>query len=80
MRSPAFLAGKVTWKTIKGRRYGHWAFKEIDGRKREYYLGPEGPGITALETAHASGSPALQRTSAASVTPSTARTSPRRWP
>ena len=50
-RSPAFLTGKVGWKTIKGRRYGYWQFKEIDGRKREYYLGPEGPAVDAIERA-----------------------------
>ena len=42
-RSPAFVTGKVAWKTIKGARYAYWAFKELDGRKREYYLGPAGP-------------------------------------
>lgn len=51
MRSPASLTGKVAYKTIKGRRYAYWAFKEIDGRKREYYLGPEGPAIAAVEAA-----------------------------
>jgi hypothetical protein len=59
-RSPAFLSGKIAWKTIKGRRYGYWAFKEIDGRKREYYLGPEGPAIAAVEAARARGAPALE--------------------
>jgi hypothetical protein len=58
-RSPAFLTGKVAWKTIKGRRYGYWIFKEIDGRKREYYLGPESPAIAAIEAARERGSPAL---------------------
>ena len=47
-RSPAFLSGKIGWKTIKGKRYAYWAFKEIDGRKREYYLGPEGPAIAEV--------------------------------
>ncbi len=58
-RSPAFVTGKVAYKTIKGRRYGYWAFKEIDGRKREYYLGLEGPAIAAIEAARARGAPAL---------------------
>lgn len=58
-RSPAFLTGKVAYKTIKGSRYAYWAFKEIDGRKREYYLGPEGPVIAAIEAARARGAPAL---------------------
>lgn len=58
-RSPAFLTGKVAYKTVKGSRYAYWAFKEIDGRKREYYLGPEGPAIAAIEAARASGAPAL---------------------
>lgn len=58
-RSPAFLAGKIAYKTIKGRRYGYWAFKEIDGRKREYYLGPEGPAIAAIERARETGAPAV---------------------
>ena len=58
-RTPAALSGKVLWKTIKGRRYAYWAFKEIDGRKREYYLGPDGPAITAIEEARARGAPSL---------------------
>lgn len=58
-RSPAFVTGTVAWKTIKGARYAYWAFKELDGRKREYYLGPEGPAITAIERARAAGAPAL---------------------
>jgi hypothetical protein len=59
-RSPASLTGKVAYKTIKGRRYAYWAFKEIDGRKREYYLGPEGPAIAAIEAARAKGAPAFE--------------------
>ncbi len=58
-RSPAFLTGKIAWKSIKGRRYGYWAFKEIDGRKREYYLGPESPAIAAVEAARVRGAPVL---------------------
>lgn len=58
-RSPAFLSGKIAWKTIKNRRYAYWAFKEIDGRKREYYLGPESPAIAAIEMARERGAPAL---------------------
>lgn len=60
-RSPAFLTGKIAWKTIKGRRYAYWAFKEVDGRKREYYLGPEGPAVAALEAARERGAPALEQ-------------------
>lgn len=59
-RSPAFLTGKIAWKTIKGRRYGYWAFKEVDGRKREYYLGPDGPAIAAIEAAREKGAPQLE--------------------
>jgi hypothetical protein len=69
-RSPAFLTGKVGWKTIKGRRYGYWQFKEIDGRKREYYLGPEGPAVEAIERAREQGAPlidAVTRQAAAAV-------------
>jgi len=58
-RSPAFVTGKVAYKTIKGSRYAYWAFKELDGRKREYYLGPDGPAIRAIEAARARGAPAL---------------------
>jgi hypothetical protein len=58
-RSPAFLSGKVAWKTIKGSRYAYWAFKELDGRKREYYLGPAGPAIDAIERAREQGAPTL---------------------
>ena len=60
MRSPAFLTGKVGWKTIKHRRYAYWQFKEIDGNKREYYLGPEGPAIAAIEQARDKPAPALE--------------------
>ena len=58
-RSPASVTGKIAWKTVKGSRYAYWAFKEIDGRKREYYLGPDGPAIAAIERARAEGAPAL---------------------
>jgi hypothetical protein len=81
-RSPAFLTGKVAWKTIKGRRYGYWAFKEIDGRKREYYLGPEGPAIAAIEAARARGAPALEaiaRQAAASVAQGCVATPPKHF-
>ncbi len=60
MRSPAWVSGNVQWKTVKGRRYGYWAFKELDGRKREYYLGPEGPAIDAIENAAGKPVPALE--------------------
>ncbi|OOG57718.1 hypothetical protein B0E47_05640 [Rhodanobacter sp. B05] len=59
MRSPASLTGTVGWKTIKGRRYAYWQFKEIDGRKREYYLGPEGAAIEAIENARGKPAPAF---------------------
>lgn len=59
-RSPAFVTGKVAYKTVKGQRYAYWAFKEIDGRKREYYLGPEGPAIASIERAREQGVPALE--------------------
>lgn len=59
MRSPASLIGTVGWKTIKGRRYAYWQFKEIDGNKREYYLGPEGPAIDAIELARSKPAPAF---------------------
>lgn len=59
-RSPAFLTGKVGWKAIKGKRYAYWQFKEYDGRKREYYLGPEGSGIAAIEAARDKPVPALE--------------------
>lgn len=60
MRSPAFLTGKVGWEKIKDRRYAYWQFKEIDGRKREYYLGPEGPAVAAIENARGEPVPALE--------------------
>lgn len=59
LRSPASVTGKVAYKTIKGARYAYWAFKELDGRKREYYLGPAGPAIDAIERARKAGAPAL---------------------
>jgi hypothetical protein len=59
LRSPASLTGTVGWKTIKGRRYAYWQFKEIDGKKREYYLGPEGPEIAAIENARTQPTPAF---------------------
>ncbi|MEO8809385.1 MAG: nucleotidyltransferase domain-containing protein [Rhodanobacter sp.] len=60
LRSPASITGTVGWKTIKGRRYAYWQFKEIDGRKREYYLGPEGPVIDAIEKARSQPAPAFE--------------------
>ena len=81
-RSPAFLAGKISWKTIKGRRYGYWAFKEIDGQKREYYLGPEGPAIEAIEYARKRGAPAVEavaRQAAAAVALGCALTPPKHF-
>ncbi len=60
LRSPASLTGTVGWKTIKGRRYAYWQFKEIDGRKREYYLGPEGPAIEMIENARGKPVPAFE--------------------
>lgn len=59
VRSPAFVTGKVAYKAVKGSRYAYWAFKELDGRKREYYLGPAGPAIEAIERAREAGAPAL---------------------
>lgn len=81
-RSPAFLTGKIAWKTIKGRRYGYWAFKEVDGRKREYYLGPEGPAIAAIEAARAKGAPVLEviaRQSAAALAQGCMATPPKHF-
>ena len=81
-RSPASLTGKVAYKTIKGRRYAYWAFKEIDGRKREYYLGPDGPVIQAIEAARGSGSPALEavaRQAGASVAQGCVATPPKHF-
>jgi hypothetical protein len=69
-RSPAFVTGTIARKTIKGSRYAYLAFKEIDGSKREYYLGPDGPAITAIEKARGCGAPALDavaRQSAAAI-------------
>jgi hypothetical protein len=60
LRSPASLTGTVGWKTVKGRRYAYWQFREIDGRKREYYLGPEGPAVAAIENARGKPVPALE--------------------
>ena len=59
-RSPAFVTGTVAYKTVKRSRYAYWIFKEIDGRKREYYLGPDGPAIAAIEAARQRGAPALE--------------------
>jgi hypothetical protein len=59
-RSPAFVTGTIARKTIKGSRYAYLAFKEIDGSKREYYLGPDGPAIEAIEVARTRGAPALE--------------------
>lgn len=81
-RSPAFLSGTIAWKTIKGRRYGYWSFKEIDGRKREYYLGPDGPAIAAIEAARERGAPALAavaRQAAAALAQGCTATTPRHF-
>lgn len=69
-RSAAFVSGTIARKTVKGRRYAYLAFKEIDGRKREYYLGPDGPAIAAIEAAREQGAPArdaVARQAAAAV-------------
>lgn len=80
-RSPASVTGKVAWKTIKGRRYAYWSFKEIDGRKREYYLGPEGPAILAIEAARERGTTvhALARQAAAALAQGNAATPPKHY-
>lgn len=81
-RSPAYVTGKVAYKTIKGARYAYWAFKELDGRKREYYLGPAGPAIEAIERARADGAPALDavaRQAAAALAHGCAATPPKHF-
>lgn len=81
-RSPASVTGSVAYKTIKGARYAYWAFKEIDGRKREYYLGPAGPAIDAIERARAAGAPALDavaRQAAAAVAHGCTATPPKHF-
>lgn len=81
-RSPAFVTGKVAYKTIKGSRYAYWAFKELDGRKREYYLGPEGPAIAAIEAARERGAPALDavaRQAAAAIAQGCVATPPKHF-
>jgi hypothetical protein len=81
-RSPAFVSGHVTRKTVKNRRYAYLAFKEIDGRKREYYLGPDGPAVAAVEKALAREVPALAalaRQAAATVAQGCAATPPRHY-
>jgi hypothetical protein len=59
-RSPAFVTGTIARKTIKSSKYAYLAFREIDGSKREYYLGPDGPAIAAIEAARKRGAPALE--------------------
>jgi hypothetical protein len=81
-RSPAFVTGKVAYKTVKGQRYAYWAFKEIDGRKREYYLGPVGPAIDAIERARTQGVPALDavaRQAAAAIAQGCTATPPKHF-
>ncbi len=81
-RSPAFLTGRIAYKTVKTSRYAYWAFKEIDGRKREYYLGPDGPVIAALEAARGRGVPALDavaRQAAAAVAHGCVATPPKHF-
>ena len=81
-RSPASLTGKVAYKTVKGSRYAYWAFKEIDGRKREYYLGPDGPAIDAIEAARTRGAPALDavaRQAAAAIAQGCVATPPKHF-
>lgn len=81
-RSPASVTGSVAYKTIKGARYAYWAFKEVDGRKREYYLGPAGPAIDAIERARAAGAPALDavaRQAAAAVAHGCTATPPKHF-
>jgi hypothetical protein len=78
-RSPAFVTGTIARKTIKGSKYAYLAFKEIDGNKREYYLGPDGPVIAAIEAARERGAPALEavaRQAAAAVAQGCTATAP----
>ncbi|MEN1926191.1 GSU2403 family nucleotidyltransferase fold protein [Luteimonas sp. MJ293] len=82
VRSPAFVTGTVAYKTVKGSRYAYWAFKELDGRKREYYLGPAGPAIDAIERARQAGAPALDavaRQAAAAVVQGCIATPPKHY-
>ena len=81
-RSAASLTGKIAWKTIKGRRYAYWAFKEVDGRKREYYLGPESPAIDAIQAAREKTAPlqdAIARQAAAALAQGCVATPPKHF-
>ncbi len=47
-RSVAHLTGSFAKKTVKGRLYWYFQFRDLDGRVRQIYVGPDGDRIRAL--------------------------------
>jgi len=47
-RSVAHLTGSFAKKTVKGRLYRYFQFRDLDGRVRQIYVGPDSERIRAL--------------------------------
>lgn len=53
-RSVADLSGSFASKTVKGKRYWYFAFRDaVDGKVRQLYVGPDSPQVKALVEAKA---------------------------
>lgn len=70
-RSVADLHGSFAAKTVKGRRYWYFAFRDaVDGKVRQLYVGPDSPQLQALIERKAEvppGADQLQRQAAAAI-------------
>lgn len=57
-RSVADLSGSFAAKTVKGRRYWYFAFRDaVDGRVRQIYIGPDTPELQTLIEAKSRSTP-----------------------
>lgn len=70
-RTVADLSGSFASKTVKGKRYWYFAFRDaVDGKVRQLYVGPDSPQVQALIDAKAqapSTPEQLQRQAAAAL-------------
>lgn len=51
-RSVASLRGSFASKTVKGRLYWYFQYTELSGRLRQFYVGPDSPGVRELIAQH----------------------------
>ena len=47
-RSISSLHGSFAHKTVKGREYWYFAYRDLDGSTRQLYVGPDAPRLRAL--------------------------------